>query len=156
LHEEKTRLIEFGCFAAGRRRRCGEGRPETFNFLGFTHYCAKTRRGRFIVLRKTQRERMIRKMKEMRGEMWWRMHHPVREQHAWLSAVLRGYYAYYGLTGNSRSLGCFRYQVCRAWHHVLMRRSQKRRMSWVRFAELLKVFPLPWPRIVYLWCRSEA
>jgi RNA-directed DNA polymerase len=156
LHEGKTRLIEFGCLAAERRKRRGEGRPQTFNFLGFTHYCAKTRRGRFIVLRKTQRQRMNRKLKEMRRQMWRQMHRPVREQHAWLSAALRGYYAYYGITGNSRSLGCFRHQVCRMWHYVLMRRSQKRRLSWERFSKLLKAFPLPWPRIVHLWRCPEA
>jgi group II intron reverse transcriptase/maturase len=151
LHGEKTRLIEFGRFAAERRRRRGQGRPETFNFLGFTHYCAKTRAGRFMALRKTQRQRMTRKLKELRREMWWRMHRPVREQHAWLSAVLRGHYAYYGITGNSRSLGNFRHQASRVWHFVLARRSQRRRMSWERFNQLLQVFPLPAPRIVHVW-----
>ena len=151
LHGEKTRLIEFGHFATERRRRRGQGRPETFNFLGFTHYCAKTRAGRFMVLRKTQRQRTKRKLKDLRRELWRRMHRPIREQHAWLSAVLRGHYAYYGITGNGRNLALFKHQVCRAWRHVLMRRSQKRRMQWARFNQLLQVFPLPAPRIVHVW-----
>jgi len=156
LHPDKTRLIEFGHFATENRRRRGQGRPETFNFLGFTHYCAKTRRGRFMVLRKTQRQRMTRKLKELRQAMWWRMHHPVREQHAWLSAVLRGHYAYYGITGNSRSLSAFANQVYRAWHFVLRRRSQRRRGSRVRLYQILRVYQLPLPRIVHIWPISSG
>lgn len=156
LHEEKTRLIEFGRFATERQRRRGLGRPETFNFLGFTHYCAKTRSGRFIALRKTQRQRILRKLKELRREMRRRMHRPVREQHAWLNTVMRGHYAYYGITGNSRSLARFRYQVCRAWRYVLTRRSQRHRLTLARFSQLLRIFPLPPPRIVHDWRVGEA
>ena len=106
LHEDKTRLIEFGRFAAASRRRRSEGRPETFDFLGFTHYCGKTLR-RFMVHRKTQRGRLVRKPKELRQELKRRMHTPLREQHGWLARVLRGHYAYYGVTGNSYGLRRF-------------------------------------------------
>lgn len=151
LHGEKTRLIEFGHFAAERRMRRKVGKPATFDFLGFTHYWARTRAGRYMVLRKTQRRRTVRKLKELRENLWWRMHRPVRDQHAWLCAVLRGHYGYYGITGNSRSLALFYRQVCRAWRHVLRRRSQKRRMTWTHFNQLMQVFPLPLPHIVHVW-----
>lgn len=111
LHEEKTRLIMFGKYAAERRHRIGKGRPETFDFLGFTHYCATSRDGNFIVKRKTQRKRKIRKLKELRIEARRRMHSPVAKQHEWLSAVLRGHFAYYGLASNMRSMVGFAYEV---------------------------------------------
>ena len=94
VHEGKTRLIEFGRFAAARRAAAGQRRPETFNFLGFTHYCSKTRNGRFVVKRKTQAKRLVRKLKAIREDMLGRMHTPVREQHRWLRQVLRGHYQY--------------------------------------------------------------
>ena len=106
-----TRLIEFGRFAATNRRRRGEGRPETFDFLGFTHYCGKTLDGRFMVHRKTQRGRMVRKLKELRQELKRRMHTRLREQHGWLARVLRGHYAYYGVAGDSYGLRRFLTQL---------------------------------------------
>ena len=115
LHEEKTRLIMFRKYAAERRHRLGKGRPETFDFLGFTHYCATSREGKFIVKRKTQRKRKIRKLKELRIEPRRRMHSPVAQQHESLSAVLRGYFAYYGLPSNMRSMVGFAYEVRRLW-----------------------------------------
>lgn len=151
LHEEKTRLIEFGQFAGANRRRRGLGKPETFDFLGFTHYCATTLRGRFMALRRTQRKRMLAKLKELRRQMRRRMHLPLRAQQTWLSAVLRGHYAYYGITGNSRSLHRFYLQLVRAWFYWLRRRDGRRRLNWARFNELLKQFPLPQPRIVHVW-----
>ena len=151
LHEGKTRLIQFGRFAEANRRRFGAGRPETFAFLGFTHYCGTTRNGRFIVQRKTERRRMVAKLKELRQMMKWRRHVPVRIQHTWLSAVLRGHYAYYGITGNSRALGQFREQVQLAWRWVLRRRGQRPHLPWDRFNRLLSVYPLPPPRIVHHW-----
>ena len=123
LHEDKTRLIEFGRFA--NRRRKGRARPEVFDFLGFTHYCGKTRDGRFLLCQKTQGKRMIRKLKELRREMRRRMHQRLRDQHAWLSSVLRGHYAYFGISGNSRALGCFRLQVMKAWRRVLVQRTDE-------------------------------
>lgn len=156
LHEDKTRLIEFGRFAAERRAKRGLGRPETFNFLGFTHYCGKTRAGRFIVRCLTERGRMVRKLKVLREQMKQRRHHRLRAQHAWLSAVLRGHYAYYGITGNVSRLGCFLRQVQRAWRWVLNRRSQRGTWSWSRFAKLLQVLALPQPHIVHRWRTCEA
>ncbi len=146
LHEDKTRLIMFGKFAAERRVRQGQRRPETFDFLGFTHYCARSRDGRFVVKRKTQRKRVIRKLKELRVEAKRRMHRPIAEQREWLSAVLRGHFAYYGLPSNMRTMASFAYQVRRLWHRALARRSQ-RGMTWERFNRMLRVFPLPTPTI---------
>jgi len=151
LHEDKTRLIEFGRFAAANRRQRKEGRPDTFSFLGFTHYCGKTLDGRFMVHRKTERGRLTRKLKELRQEMKRWMHVQVREQHRWLSRVLRGHYAYYGVTGNSYGLHRFRNQAVKAWLRVLQRRSQKRRLSWDRFNAFLRTNPLPPPRLVHIW-----
>lgn len=142
LHEGKTRLILFDKFAVERCHRLGMRRPETFDFLGFTHYCATSRDGRFIVKRKTQRKRKLRKLKELRLEARRRMHRPVAEQHEWLSAVLRGHFAYYGLPSNMRSMVSFAYEVRRLWLRAIARRSQ-RGMTWDRFNRLLQAFPLP-------------
>jgi len=146
LHEEKTRLIEFGRFPALRRQKRGERRPATFAFLGFTHYCGWTRDGRFVVKRKTQSKRMTRKLEELRVEARRRMHAPVAAQHKWVSSVLRGHYAYFGLPSNHRSLSGFYLEVRRLWYRSLMRRSQ-RRMTWESYNTLLDRFPLPTPRI---------
>jgi RNA-directed DNA polymerase len=142
LHEKKTRLIEFGNLASKLREQRGDGRCETFNFLGFTHYCAKSLDGRFVVKRRTDRRRLVRKLKELRAEAWRRMHAPVGVQRDWLASVLRGHYAYYGLPSNWHRLDTFYDEVRRLWYHVLNRRSQ-RRLSWVRFNALLERFPLP-------------
>lgn len=149
LHEQKTRLIEFGRFAAERRARRGERRPETFDFLGFTHYCSGTRSGRFMVKRKTQGRRLRRKLKQLRAEARRRMHEPVAEQHKWLCQVLRGHYAYFGLPCNFRSLRTLWWEVRRLWHRALRRRDRKRSLSWERFLHLLEHFPLPRPRITH-------
>jgi group II intron reverse transcriptase/maturase len=146
LHEEKTRLIEFGRLPALRREQRGERRPETFAFLGFTLYCGKTRDGRFIVKPKTQSKRMARKLTELRVEAHRRMHAPVPLQHRWLSSVLRGHDAYYGVQSNFRALSSFHHQVRRIWYRSLRRRSQ-RRLTWERFNALLERFPLPKPRL---------
>jgi len=155
LHEDKTRLIEFGRFAEANGRRKGRARPEAFDFLGLTHYCGETRDGRFLLCQKTQRKRMIRKLKELRREMRRRMHQRLRDQHAWLCSVLRGHYAYFGISGNSMALGRFRLQVIKAWRRVLLRRSQRPKLSWARFNALLKVFPLPFGR-VHGWRQQMA
>jgi RNA-directed DNA polymerase len=151
LHEDKTRLLEFGKFAQGNRLRRGQGRPETFNFLGFTHYCGETRDGRFLVKRKTQRRRMIRKLKQLRVECRRRMHAPVKDQHKWLSSVLRGHYAYYGVPCNFRSIAGFLWEVGKIWFRALQRRSQKSGLNWDRFHDLLRRFPLPKPSITHPW-----
>ena len=151
LHEHKTRLIEFGRMPATRRARRGERRPETFDFLGFTHYCGWTRDGRFLVKRKTQSKRMTRKLKELRVKARQRMHAPVAMQHQWLCSALRGHYAYYGLPCNFRSLSAFHEQVRRLWYRALRRRDRQRSLTWSRYAALLKRFPLPRPRITHPW-----
>jgi RNA-directed DNA polymerase len=151
LNEDKTRLIEFGRFATQRRAKAGLGRPETFNFLGFTHYCGTTRRGKFMVKRKTQAKRMVRKLKELRVEMRKRWHARVPEQYAWLSQVLRGHYGYYGVIFNYRALNQFYQLVKRMWFKALMRRSQTSRLNWNKFSRLLTVFPLPQPTIHQSW-----
>ncbi|CAH2407629.1 hypothetical protein MES5069_600001 [Mesorhizobium escarrei] len=155
LHEGKTRLVEFGRFAAANRQRRGEKRPETFDFLGFTHHCGVSRNGRFMVKRKTQRKRLIRKLKELRLEMKKRRHDTIRAQSRWLGAVLRGHYAYFGITGNAASIARFHLQLTRGWLWVLRRRGQRPRLPWDRFRATLARVPLPAPRIVHNW-RSSA
>ena len=155
LHEDKTRLIEFGRFAEENRRRRGETRPEVFDFLGLTHYCGESREGRFRLCQKTQRKRMIRKLKELRLEMRRRMHQRVRDQHQWLSSVLNGHYAYYGIPGNSACIDHFHLEVTKEWRWVLRRRGQKRKLSWERFNALREVFPLP-PARIRGWQRRAA
>jgi RNA-directed DNA polymerase len=148
LHEEKTRLIEFGRHAADRRQKGGEGKPETFNFLGFTHICGKTKGGRFTVIRKTMRKRMQAKLKEMKQEFRRRMQAPLREQGEWVSAVLRGHNRYYGVPFNSTSLYSFAYRVTEMWYKALRRRSQKTRLTWERFTRKVKRW-IPVPRICH-------
>ncbi len=148
LHEEKTRLIEFGRLPTLDHARWGERRPETFAFLGFTHYCGRTRDGRFVVKRKTQSKRLTAKLKSLWVEVRRRMHAPVSDQHRWLCQVLRGHYAYYGLPCNIRALKGFLHHVRRMWFRSLRRRSQ-RRMNWNTFGGLLERFPLPTPWITH-------
>jgi group II intron reverse transcriptase/maturase len=148
LHPEKTRLIEFGRYAATNRRRRGEGKPETFNFLGMTHICGKTKKGRFQVIRQTMVQRMCAKLKELKIELRRRMHFPVSEVGRWLKSVLRGHYQYYGVPGNKYALNQFRHQVARLWYRVLLRRSQRKRLNWERMKRLSKRW-LPYPRIVH-------
>ena len=133
LHPEKTRLVEFGPFAAQDRRRRGLGKPETFEFLGFTHICAKKRsNGWFTVLRQTARKRMQAKLGEVKTELRRRMHRPIREQGAWLRSVVGGHIRYYGVPMNGHALSIFRFQVGRLWLRTLRRRSQRRHLTWAR------------------------
>ena len=148
LHEEKTRMIEFGRHAADHRRKRGEGKPQTFNFLGFTHICGKTKGGRFTVVRKTMRKRMQAKLNEMKKEFRRRMHAGLREQGEWVSAVLRGHNRYYGVPFNSASLHTFAYCVSNIWYKTLRRRSQKTRLTWERFTRKVKRW-IPAPRICH-------
>jgi hypothetical protein len=127
--------------------------PETFNFLGFTHYCSKTRNGKFVVKRKTQAKRLVRKLKAIREDMLDRMHTPVREQHRWLRQVLRGHYQYYGVIFNYRALRMFKDCVVRLWRKTLGKRSQKGRVTWASYNRLLTTFPLPEPVIHQAWHR---
>lgn len=146
LHPDKTRLIEFGRFAAERRQRRGEDKPATFDFLGFTHYCGKTRTGKFKVGRKTQRKKMVAKLADLKIELRRRMHASVAETGAWLTKVLEGHYRYYGVPGNSAAMAFFRDQVTYLWRLVLRRRSQKVRLTWERMARLASRW-LPRPKI---------
>jgi group II intron reverse transcriptase/maturase len=140
LHPDKTRLIEFGRFAERNRRKPGGrggGKPETFDFLGFTHICAESRAGYFLVLRRTKRQRWQAKLREVKEELRRRMHAPIPEQGAYLRAVVRGHINYYGIPGNSRAIAAFRTAVGRLWRRTLRRRSQNPRLSWERMARYI-------------------
>jgi RNA-directed DNA polymerase len=151
LHPEKTRLLEFGPYAIDQRQWRGEGKPETFNFLGFTHICVKKRsNGRFTVLRQTIRKRLQTKLNEVKAELQRRMHEPIPEVGKWLQAVVRGHIRYYGVPQNHNALWIFRFQVGRLWHRALSRRSQKGRVLWDRMRRLITRW-LPPPTICHLY-----
>ncbi len=150
LHPEKTRLIEFGRFAAERRKRRGLGKPETFNFLGFTFICGKSRRGKFQIRRKTRRDRMRAKLRMIKEEMWRRMHQPIPQQGKWLWQVVIGYFNYHAVPTNSRALAMFRDEIAKRWRRVLNRRSQKRTLNWARMKKLVRDW-LPQPVILHPW-----
>ena len=150
LHPDKTRLIEFGRHAAVRRARNGLGKPETFNFLGFTHICGCSRRGNFLLKRKSRRDRVRAKLKEVKAELRRRMHLPVPEQGNWLAQIVRGFFAYHAVPTNFAVLGKFRTEIIRLWLRTLRRRSQKDRTPWSRMARLAKDF-LPRPKILHPW-----
>ena len=136
LHPDKTRLIEFGRHAAWKRRRRGVGKPETFDFLGFTHICGKSRKGRFWVKRVTIAKRMRAKLREIKVELKRRMHEPVPVQGQWLRSVVAGHLAYYAVPGNTDAVAAFRTQATRHWHKALRRRSQRTRLNWERMTRL--------------------
>jgi group II intron reverse transcriptase/maturase len=148
LHPDKTRLIEFGRHADRNRRDRGDGKPETFNFLGFTHTCSKTRKGRFTVLRQTMRRRWQAKLREVRLELRQRLHHPISEQGAYLRSVMLGHTRYYGVPRNAPSLSAFYAALGRLWRVTLMRRSQTAFVSWERMRRL-KARWLPIPHICH-------
>jgi len=149
LHPEKTRIIEFGPFADRNRQGRGQGKPETFNFLGFTHICSRKRsNGMFTVLRQTQRSRLQAKLAEVKAELKERMHDPVPEVGQWLGSVLRGHLQYYGVPMNGPALLLFRSQIARLWHRTLCRRSQKGRVLWERMKRLIQRY-LPPTRICH-------
>ena len=148
LHPEKTRLIEFGRFAAERRQRRGQGRPETFDFLGLTHMCSKTRTGKFTVRRKTIAKRLRKKLQGVKAALRERMHWPIPQQGAWLRSVLLGHYRYYAVPRNGRLLSMFRETIMRYWCQTLRRRSQRHRMTWQRMYTLAERW-LPQPHILH-------
>lgn len=150
LHPEKTRLIEFGRCAAQNRARRGLGKPETFNFLGFTHICGRSRRGGFQLKRKTRRDRMRTKLREIKEALRRRMHDSIAQQGLWLRQVVGGYFNYHAVPTNSRSLSAFRHHVTDLWRRTLRRRSQKDRTTWARMLQLAQEF-LPAPRILHPW-----
>jgi RNA-directed DNA polymerase len=142
LHQEKTRLIEFGRFAASNRQKRGERKPETFEFLGFVHICGETRKNKkFTVRRKTIAKRLRAKVKKVRKEMMKRRHIPVPEQGRWLGSVVIGHLNYFAVPGNKRSIDSFRTEVIRGWFHALRRRSHKaRNLTWDRFKRLISTW----------------
>jgi group II intron reverse transcriptase/maturase len=149
LHPEKTRLIEFGRFAISNRRERGKGKPETFDFLGFTHSCGKARNGTsFIVRRKTAGKKLRAKLQAIKGELRKRMHDPLRNTGEWLQSVVRGYFQYHAVPGNTPTLSAFRFRLVRLWRHVICRRSQKRPPSWKSLAGLFGRW-LPQPHVLH-------
>ena len=147
LHPDKTRMVEF-C-SPSKSPRGGSQRERSFTMLGFTHYWGRSRKGRWVVKRKTAKERLSRALRTV-GQ-WCRMnrHKSVSEQHAALSRKLRGHYGYYGITGNAQALARFRHEVRRCWHKWLGRRGGRTRMTWSRYLQVLSRFPLPPVRVVH-------
>jgi len=148
LHPDKTRLIEFGRFAEENRNKRGEGKPETFTFLGFTHICGKTKKGRFAIFRRTIKKRMHAKVKEIKDELKRRMHDSIRDVGLWLKAVVTGHYRYYGVPGNKQALDDFRYLISQRWMQSLKRRGQKGRIKWDKMTKLIDRW-LPLPQICH-------
>lgn len=148
LHPEKTRLLEFGRFATINRKRRGNGKPETFDFLGFTHVCGRTRKGRFKVMRLTMRKRLQQKLKEVEDLFRKRWHWPIPEVGKWLAAVVRGHIRYYGVPGNGPRLQAFRFAIGRLWYRALRRRSQNDRSNWKRARRLIDSY-IPGARICH-------
>src|SRR5947199_413685 len=138
LHPEKTRLLEFGPFAAENRQRAGQGKPETFDFLGFTHICGKKRSGRFTVVRQTIRKRVQAKLSEVKAELQRRLHEPIPVVGAWLRQIVSGHTRYYGVPMNSSAIAMFRFQVGWLWHRALARRSHTGYVSWERMRRLIE------------------
>jgi len=150
LHPDKTRLMEFGRFAATDRKLRGLGKPETFTFLGFTFICGLSRCGNFQLQRKTRRDRMLGKLKDIKADLRRRMHQPIPEQGRWLRQVVTGHFAYYAVPTNSRALSAFRHHVTDLWRRTLRRRSQKDGFTWDRMTRLVDDW-LPQPRILHPW-----
>jgi RNA-directed DNA polymerase len=150
LAAEKTRLIEFGRFAARDRQARGLGKPETFRFLGFTHICGKTRSGRFQLKRITDSKRIPAKLAVLKGKIERRQHLPIDEQGRWLASALQGHYQYYAVPDNIAALHAFREQAVRYWFVALRRRSQRTTVTWERMSRLAERW-LPQPRILHLW-----
>ena len=150
LHPDKTRLIAFGRHAAANRKRDGLGKPETFDFLGFTFICGTSRQGKFLVTRKSRRDRVKAKLEEIKGALRRNMHKPISEQGRWLRQVLTGFFAYHGVPTNSRALVAFRHHVMGLWRRALRRRSQKDHTTWETMARLAELW-LPKPRIQHPW-----
>jgi group II intron reverse transcriptase/maturase len=150
LHPDKTRLIEFGRFAAQNCKKRGRAKPETFKFLGFVLICDKSRRGDFRIRRKSRRDRMHAKLREIKEALRQRTNRPIPETGKWLAQVVSGYFAYHAVPTNGLALTAFRYHVTMLWHRQLCRRSQRARLVWTRMAKLADEF-LPKPQILHPW-----
>ena len=149
LHAEKTRLIEFGRFAARDRKRRGDRKPDTFTFLGFTHYCGTSyNSGAFIVWRKTAKKRMVAKLRAIKAELRYRMHEPVASVGEWLQKVVRGYYRYHAVPGNTDRLCVFGQRLRRLWRFTLSRRSQTGMLPWDRLKPIFDRW-IPLPRVLH-------
>src|SRR5271163_4190865 len=146
-HPDKTRLIEFGRHAAANRERRGLGKPETFDFLGFTFISGKSRNGKFLIHRKSRRDRVRAKLKE---ELRRQMHGPVREQAEWLKQVVASFFQCHAVPTNVQALVAFRFHVVDLWQRTLRRRGQRHRMTWARIGRLADHW-LPKPRILHPW-----
>ena len=151
LHPEKTRVLQFGRYARADRERHGLSKPETFDFLGFTHISGKSRGGGFQLKRRTSRKKRRASLARIKEECRRRRHHSEAEQYAWLTSALNGHYRYYGVPSNSRSLEQFRFHVERTWHRSLQRRSQRGHWTSARTTAFRKRFPLPRSRIHHPW-----
>ena len=144
LNPDKTRLIEFGRFARERRQKRGEGRPESFDFLGFTHYCTRSRDGKFLLGRKPIAKRMTRTLKRLKEALRRRMHDSVKATAKWLGKVLNGWLNYYAVPTSHRFLERFEKRLKRLWLSMLRRRSQRARFDWTRLANLTAAY---WPKL---------
>lgn len=150
LHGDKTRLLEFGRYAIERRQRNGQGRPQTFNFLGFTFICGRSRRGAFLLRRHTRRDRMREALREVKEKLRYRRHDSIAEQGRWLKSVVTGYFAYHAVPTNAQAIGAYRHHVIDLWRRSLKRRSQKDRMTWARMDRLASEW-LPPPHVLHPW-----
>lgn len=150
LHPEKTRIIEFGPHAATDRERRGLGKPETFNFLGFTHICGKTRAGKFLVKRKSRRDRVRTKLKDIKAKLRRRMHQPTPEIGRWLGQVVRGFFNYHAVPTNFTTLAMFRRHVAKLWFRTLRRRGNRDHTTWATMEKLTGDF-FPKPKILHPW-----
>jgi len=150
LHPDKTRLIEFGPHAARNRKGRGEGKPETFTFLGLRHIARMSRSGRFWVQRTTDKKKMTAKLAQLKTELARRRHLPVPEQGRWLASIIRGHQAYYAVPGNAKAIRTFLSRVIRLWRHALLRRSQRSRVTWDRMSRIARRY-LPPPQTMHPW-----
>jgi RNA-directed DNA polymerase len=150
LHPDKTRIIRFGRYAALNRRERGQGKPETFTFLGFTMICGQKRMGGFQLQRRTRRDRMQATIQRVKEELQRRRHQPIPEQGKWLGQVVRGFFAYHAVPTNYRCLVVFRVRIAQLWKRALMRRSQRARRTWKQMPRLIDDW-LPRPRILHPW-----
>ena len=151
LHPEKTRILRFGRYARKDCQRDGRTRPETFDFLGFTHIATESRVGRFMLMRRTSRQKRAAKMAMLREQMRRRRHEPPAKQHRWLCSVVRGHYNYYGVPTNHRALAAFHRAVQQCWYRELQRRDQRSRWSVSKYKHFDTRYPLPAPRVVHPW-----
>ena len=150
LHPDKTRRIEFGRYAELNRKRRGEGKPETFDFLGFTHISGKNRRGYYTVKRRTMAKRLRGKLRELKQQLRQRRHDRVAHTGQWLRSVVQGYFNYYAVPGNLDCLRIFRNRLSRLWRTQLLHRSQRRRCQWARMSRLEARW-LPAPHVLHPW-----